>query len=161
MQPTLTALQWICQPFDSLTNKQVYDSINLRLTVFAFEQQVGYVDTDYRDLEAYHLLAYHGDQLVAYARLLPVGVAYEDACSIGRVCVAANARKISLGKELINKSIQHCEALFPTTSKIKIGAQYYLLPFYEKLGFAIAGDLYYEDALPHKKMQRKNDGICL
>jgi ElaA protein len=45
--------------------------------------------------------------------------------------------------------------LFGRTKSIKIGAQSYLLAFYESLGFVSTGEEYVEDGIPHTKMIRE------
>ncbi|HET9434830.1 MAG TPA: GNAT family N-acetyltransferase, partial [Chitinophagaceae bacterium] len=93
------------------------------------------------------------DQLIAYSRILPPGVTYSDP-AIGRVVTSPSKRKSGLGRELMNRSIKHCEDLFGKTS-ITLSAQAYLKKFYESLGFFAIGDEYLDDGIPHIKMTSK------
>jgi len=52
------------------------------------------------------------------------------------------------------KSIQMTRELFGNLP-IKIGAQSYLLRFYESFGFQSTGEEYLEDGIPHTKMVLK------
>ncbi len=52
------------------------------------EQQCIYQDVDGKDPRAHHVSAWDGEHLVAYARVLPPGVSFDEA-SIGRVVTLA------------------------------------------------------------------------
>ena len=89
--------------------------------------------------------------LVVYTRLLPKGVSYNDYASIGRVVSSASVRGSGAGKILMQQSIEMLEKLYPN-EPVKIGAQTYLLKFYESLGFESTGEEYLEDNIPHTTM---------
>jgi ElaA protein len=112
-----------------------------------------YQDADDKDQSSYHLTGWINDRLVAYTRLLPKGVAYEDYVSIGRVVTSPSARGSGIGKELIQRSIEQANTLFGDIP-IKIGAQIYLKKFYSELGFQQTGDVYFEDGIEHIEMIR-------
>ena len=99
-----------------------------------------------------HLMGFEQDKLVAYARLLPPGVSYPSA-SIGRVVTHQDYRGNGMGKRLIETAIKYCESYWPN-SEIEIGAQTYLLSFYESFGFVPTSDMYLEDCIPHVDMKR-------
>src|SRR5690349_17446555 len=90
-------------------------------------------------------------KLLCYTRLLPPGLAYEGYMSIGRVVTSPSARGSGAGKILMENSIATCRELFGD-GPIKIGAQSYLLKFYEGFGFRSTGEEYLEDGIPHTKM---------
>ena len=50
--------------FKELTNEEVYQILDLRLKVFVMEQQIMYVDTDYKDQKCLHYMIKDNDQLV-------------------------------------------------------------------------------------------------
>jgi ElaA protein len=52
---------------------------------------------------------------------------------------------------LMEESIAQMVRLFPNDA-VKIGAQSYLLNFYESLGFVSTGEEYLEDDIPHTSM---------
>jgi len=139
-----------CKHFDELTTKELYEILKLRMEVFCIEQQCAYQDCDDRDYVSYHVEGRQGNELVAYSRLLPKGVSYEEYCSIGRVLTKATVRGQQVGKELMTRSIEQCNKLF--NEKIKISAQSYLEKFYSDFGFEATGHHYLEDEIPHMSM---------
>lgn len=145
-----------CVSFNELTIKELYEIMVLRQEVFVVEQNCAFLDADGKDFDSQHLMIYSSkDELLAYTRLLPEGLAYENYTSIGRVVNHPKTRGSGIGKELMENSIAWLEKLFGKAYPIKIGAQSYLIPFYEKFGFVSQGDDYLEDGIPHRIM------VCL
>ena len=145
-------LNFTCLPFPELTPYELYEILSLRQEVFVVEQNCPYLDTDGKDQLSYHLMGRNEKgQLVAYTRLLPQGLAYPEYSSIGRVVNAPSVRGVGIGRVHMHKSIEMCLHLFGKRP-IKIGAQTYLLRFYESLGFVSTGEDYLEDGIPHTKM---------
>ena len=143
-----------CLSFSELSNYQLYEILALRLEVFCVEQNCPYQDCDGKDLESWHLMGRdEAGKLICYTRLLPAGLAYPEYVSIGRVVTSPSARGTGVGKILLEKSIATCQQLFGN-QPIKIGAQTYLLKFYESFGFQSTGEAYLEDGIPHTKMIR-------
>ncbi|MEY2938392.1 MAG: hypothetical protein RL062_981 [Bacteroidota bacterium] len=136
----MTALEW-------------HRALALRAQVFVVEQNCPYQDPDGKDLVSYHLLMESGEELVAYARLVPPGVSYDEA-SIGRVVTSKTVRGNGWGKALMDIAIQQTQKKFEV-QEICISAQSYLLKFYSDLGFEAEGEEYLEDDIPHWKMRRK------
>jgi ElaA protein len=147
-------LEWRLKHFDELTLKELYDFGQLRQEVFIVEQNCPYLDFDGKDLACHHLLGYHAGILAAYVRLVPVGVSYPKAVSIGRVVSSPQLRGQGLGKSIMKKSLKVVQELWPN-QPITISAQDYLLRFYENLGFVDSGTKYLEDDIPHTKMHWK------
>jgi ElaA protein len=152
---------WSCKPFKDLTNEELYEIFRLRIEVFVIEQNCPYQDADGKDLKSLHLmgttpspaLPRKGRELMAYARILPPGISYEEP-SIGRVITSQDARGTGAGKILMKKSIEFLGKEFGSVP-IRIGAQAYLQKFYESFGFVKEGDGYLEDGIPHFIMLRK------
>jgi ElaA protein len=145
-------ITWSCKPFASLSPNELYSILQLRNEVFVVEQNCVYQDCDDKDRHAHHFMGWKENKLVAYTRLLPSGVAYEEI-SIGRVVTSPSVRGSKTGKELMRKSIEKIHELFGR-SPIKIGAQLYLKRFYESFGFIQNSDVYLEDGIDHIKMLR-------
>lgn len=144
--------RYSCLPFDQLHVSELYAILALRQEVFVVEQTCPYLDADGKDPVAWHLLARNAaGELAAYTRLLPMGASYPDYVSIGRVVSAPAARGTGAGRAVMEKSISMCRHLFGP-APIKIGAQSYLVRFYESLGFQSTGEDYLEDGIPHTKM---------
>lgn len=146
-------ISWQCKSYSELTTDEVYKILQLRNEVFVVEQNCVYQDCDNKDLEAFHLMAWESDSLIAYARLLRPGISYPDAASIGRVCVAASSRRKNSGKLLMQKSIEETYRLFGNIL-IKISAQLYLKRFYESFSFVQHGPVYLEDGIEHIRMEK-------
>ena len=137
--------------FGELTNIELYNLLKLRSKVFVLEQQCAYLDMDDKDQKSLHVMVYYQNQFVAYARILPEGVSYPDALSIGRVIIDEAYRGKKWGYPLIEFCIKYCSKKFDC-KKITISAQEHLKSFYEKCGFVKQGDSYLEDNIPHIKM---------
>ena len=141
-----------CSSFQDLSVFDLYDILRLRQAVFVVEQNCPYLDCDDKDQASHHLcIRNEAGQLLAYTRLLPEGLSFPGYVSIGRVLSAPEARGRGIGQLLMTSSIAQCSALFGP-KPIKIGAQTYLLRFYESFGFRSTGEEYLEDGIPHTKM---------
>jgi len=145
-------INWRLKPYNELTLDELYDLLQLRQMVFSVEQNCAYLDADGKDQLTWHLLGYKNDKLIAYSRLIPAGVTFTEI-SIGRVVTHKNYRMTGAGKELMRRSVLHCEELFGV-QPIRIGAQKYLKAFYEGFGFKDCGKEYLEDGIPHLEMLR-------
>jgi ElaA protein len=146
----MQSLHWTYNHFTSLTTQELYTILSLRSEVFVVEQNCVYLDTDNKDLDAWHLCGWQDDVLVAYVRILAPGVSYEEA-SIGRVLTNPAFRKNGYGVQLMNVAIEKTLQQF-SVQKIKIGAQLYLQNFYSNLGFTQTSGVYMEDGIPHVEM---------
>lgn len=151
MTPPFSAgLNWTCQPFSLLDAPALYAILRLRSEVFVVEQNCVYLDTDGKDELSWHCCGRINGQLAAYARLIPPGTSYETA-SIGRVVVAPAFRGQEMGRALMEEAIRKTFELYGGDS-ITIGAQTYLIRFYQSLGFSTVGEEYPEDGIPHITM---------
>lgn len=148
----MNEIEWVCKSFDTLTPRELYAIIKLRNEVFVLEQNCVFQDADDKDQKCYHLMGSAGNDLAAYARLVPAGVSYTFV-SIGRIVISPKYRNKGEGKALLNTAIKKCNQLFGEQT-IKIGAQLYLKNFYESFGFLQVGEVYDEDGIPHVKMLR-------
>lgn len=147
-------ITWTLKKFETLTVHELYAILRLRTEVFVVEQNCVFQDMDNKDQHCYHLLGWEGDLLVAYTRIVPVGISYNDAPSIGRVVTSPQARGGGVGRLLMEKSINELFGVYGV-SPIKIGAQLYLKKFYESLGFEQSSDIYDEDGIDHIEMTRQ------
>lgn len=146
-------IRWELKKFEELDPYEMYEILRLRSEVFVVEQNCVFLDLDNKDQPSYHLMGWDNNSLVAYTRLLPPGVSYEQA-SIGRVVTSSSARGNGTGKRLMEKSIAVAEELFGK-KPIRIGAQLYLKNFYGSLGFEQSSDIYDEDGIDHIEMIRQ------
>ncbi len=148
------ALTWETKPFDALSLDDLYKILQLRQAVFILEQRCVYNDLDGKDQQSHHLMVWHQGALAAYTRLIPYGISYPDALSIGRVVVAAEFRGEGLGEELMVRSIEGVYSLFGQQS-IKIGAQQHLKAFYSRLGFEQTSGPYMDAGILHIEMRKE------
>ena len=150
---TNTNLRWVTKTFAELTVNELYAILRLRSEVFVVEQKCILLDLDNTDQKAFHTISYIGDEVVATTRLFDKNIMYDGYQSIGRVVTAPKHRGLSIGKALMQYSIQECERLFGK-GPIKIGAQLYLKKFYNEQGFEQSGEVYIEDEIDHIPMIR-------
>jgi ElaA protein len=148
-----TALSYQCLPFEKLSLEQLYQIMVLRQEVFIVEQDCPYLDADGKDQASWHLLGTNSaGELLAYTRLVPMGVSYDTYASIGRVVNSPKIRGQGAGRELMEVSKRQLRALWGEEMPVKISAQCYLQRFYESLGFEAIGESYLEDDIPHIAM---------
>ena len=148
-------MRWLTLGFSKLSVDQLYAVLALRNEIFIVEQDCPYLDIDGKDKhpETRHLLCLDAqDNLLAYTRLLAPSVSFDEA-SIGRVLVKESARGSGLAHQLMQRSINEVQILWPD-SNIKIGAQCYLIKFYQQHGFKTVSEMYLEDGLEHVDMRR-------
>ena len=138
--------------FNELSVEELYDILKLRSEVFVVEQNCVFLDMDDRDQLSYHLQGRVENKLIAYVRILPPGLAYDEP-SIGRVVSSPSYRRKGAGKELMKTAIKETLQLYGNHA-IMIGAQLYLKGFYESLGFVVYSEIYLEDDIQHIKMIR-------
>ncbi len=143
----------ISKRFELLTPFELYDALRLRSDIFVVEQNCAFLDPDNKDQHCHHLLLYQGNELAAYARLVPAGLSFAEM-SIGRVVTSQAVRGTGVGKKLMQEAINTCYELF-VKGPIRIGAQVYASKFYENLGFMQAGEVYDEDGIDHIEMVKK------
>ncbi len=146
-------IHWLLKKFQELTPYQLYAALQLRNQVFVVEQNCVFQDADDKDQNAFHLLGFENNNLVAYTRILPAGVVYQQA-SIGRVVTSPKVRGSGAGRLLMAQSIDYLYGLFGSIP-IKIGAQLYLKKFYESFDFKQVSEVYLEDGIEHILMERK------
>lgn len=143
-------INWIQKTFEELSLTELYALLRLRTEVFVVEQNCVFQDMDNKDQQSHHLMGWVGDDLVAYVRILPAGLSYDEP-SIGRVVSDPKYRGKGAGRALMLEAIKRTIALHGE-QPIRIGAQLYLLKFYSSLGFVAQGDVYLEDGIEHIEM---------
>tara|TARA_B100000497_G_C7619948_1_gene372433 strand:- start:852 stop:1151 length:300 start_codon:yes stop_codon:yes gene_type:complete len=99
-------------------------------------------------------MAYDEDVLVAYLRIVPPGISYDEP-SIGRVLTKMNYRGRGFATKIMLYAIEKVRDVYKH-SRIRISAQEYLIPFYTSLNFESVGEVYLEDDIPHIEMIHKD-----
>lgn len=130
--------------------EEFFQLIRLREEVFVIEQGVPLdIELDEADDRAVHFIVTAKGEVIGTARLVVKG----RRGKIGRMAVRKGWRGKGIGTALID--------FIKKTSRKKRGIGLYLhaqesaLSFYERLGFTIEGDRFYEAGLPHRRMVLK------
>ncbi|MDH1264745.1 MULTISPECIES: GNAT family N-acetyltransferase [unclassified Pseudomonas] len=147
-------ITWQLLHHSELSKNDLYAALRLRTQVFVVEQQCPYQEVDGLDLQAdtCHLLAWDGDTLVAYLRLLDPST-QEGEVTIGRVVIAEQARGTGLGHTLMEQALAACAERWPEIP-VYLSAQAHLQRFYGRSGFVAVTEEYLEDGIPHIGMRR-------
>ncbi|WP_421377927.1 GNAT family N-acetyltransferase [Bacillus salacetis] len=143
-------MSWNLKKFDELTNTELYNLLKERTQVFVVEQNCPYLEVDGKDPFSYHLYKEDNEEIIAYLRILPAGVSYQEV-SIGRVFVKKEYRGQGLAEELMSKGLEFIQKELNETT-VKIQAQDYLRRFYNSFGFQAISETYLEDNIPHVDM---------
>jgi ElaA protein len=148
-------ITWRTCRFDELSLRELQFIYMARQVVFAVEQACVYLDVDGLDEVALHFAAWSpGHPMpLAYARLLDPGAKYAEP-SMGRVLTTAAARGTGLGRALVRRVLNASGTAYPRQG-VRISAQSRLERFYREAGFAVVGEPYLEDGIPHTEMLRR------
>ena len=95
-------IKLLWKKYIDLSKDELYGILHLRQKVFVLEQNCPYIDADYSDQDALHLLAYSGNDLIGYLRAFRPGIKYEGS-SLGRIVTEMNSRGLGIGKEITKK----------------------------------------------------------
>lgn len=121
---------------------------DLRTRVFVGEQNVPpELELDAEDAVARHLVAEMDGSVVGTLRVLPYG---DDALKIGRVAVAAELRGLGVGRAMMVFAVEDARAR--GASRVVLGSQTTVIPFYERLGFIAEGPEFLDAGIPHRGM---------
>jgi ElaA protein len=133
--------------FADLDAATAYAIWRLRQDVFVVEQECPYPDLDGRDTEpgTVHVVMRDGDDVIGYARVLDDGGEWR----IGRVVLAPAARGRGLADRLMTAALEACPA-----RPVVLDAQSPLVGWYAGFGFAVDGEEFLEDGIPHAPMRR-------
>jgi ElaA protein len=143
-------MEWHIKTFDQLSADELYRILQLRVDVFVVEQECAYRELDGHDRSAFHLYAAAGNEIAAYARILPPGTVYREL-SIGRVLVHNAFRRQGLATELVKRALKFVQD-DAKESTVKIQAQEYLTDFYRSFGFKPVSEVYMDEGIPHVDM---------
>jgi ElaA protein len=129
----------------------LYKIFQLRMEVFVVEQACPYAELDGRDLDqgTRHLWLEEDGEIISTLRLLEEQEGGVRSFRIGRLCTERSRR----GQGHTSRLLQ--TALADVGSNLcRIHAQTYLVDMYAKHGFAIDGEEYLLDGVPHVPMKR-------
>ncbi|WP_339514883.1 GNAT family N-acetyltransferase [Pseudomonas sp. RL_15y_Pfl2_60] len=145
---------WQTKHHHELSVAELYAALRLRSAVFVVEQNCVYNDIDGHDMrdDTAHVLAWQGDTLVAYLRLLDPAH-HDGQVVIGRVVTDPSARGTGLGHELLAYALDACAKRWPQVP-IYLSAQAHLQGYYGRYDFVACSEVYLEDGIEHIGMRR-------
>jgi predicted GNAT family N-acyltransferase len=127
------------------SKEQILDHFSIRGRVFIVEQNVPWEDEyDNNDYTAVLFNAYDEEKIIGTTRLY--------AGKLGRVAVLKDYRGQGIGKALVEAA--EAEARAQGLNKVKLASQLEAIPFYEKLGYEIYGDVFLDAGIPHRNMKK-------
>ena len=145
--------KWEIKKFDELSLSQLYGITRSRCEVFIQEQKiVCEEELDGLDDKCMHVFLEEDERIVAYCRIVPKGINYENI-SIGRVLVLDRFRRKGIAQEMLNETIEYIRSNFQD-NKIVLSSQLYAKQLYESVGFIVESDIYDEAEIPHVKMYK-------
>ncbi len=130
--------------------KTLEDAFKVRKVVFVDEQKVPpEEEIDQYEDESVHFVVYNdNDEPIGAGRLRNVN----GYGKIERICVLLDYRNTGIGKLLMEKIMQYAKD--KGYEKVKLNSQSHAIPFYEKLGFFITSEEFFEAGIPHRTMEK-------
>ncbi len=133
------------------TEKEKQDAITIRRIVFVEEQDVPlHLELDEHDASATHFIAYDGEKPFGAGRLR---VSEPNVGKVERVCILPEYRGQHLGNLLMNCMEEY--AVSNGYKKLKLNAQSYAVPFYEKRNYTVTSPEFLEASIPHRAMEKE------
>ena len=125
-------------------------AFSLRKEVFVKEQGVPLsLELDEHDATAIHFIVNDGDETIATARLREIE---PKIGKIERVCVLSSYRGKRLGVLIMETVEQYAQKI--DFMKLKLNAQSYAVPFYEKLNYHVTSPEFMDAGIPHRAMEK-------
>ena len=137
--------------FEELTNKELYELLRIRSSVFIVEQKCVYQDLDQLDYTSTHLWITKGKKTIAMCRICPPGT-YMEALSLGRII--STERGKGYGMLMVKTALDVAKENFPYSPYIEIKAQTDKAEFYEKFGFKSTSAPFMFEGLSHTCMRK-------
>jgi predicted GNAT family N-acyltransferase len=131
---------------------EVRAALALRHEVFVVEQGVPLAEEidEHDETDALHLVAVDAEgRVVATCRLVAEG----DTVKLGRVAVAASARRRGIASRLLRESEARARAL--GAGRIALAAQTDALPLYERAGYSAYGERFMDAGIEHLMMEMR------
>ncbi|MBQ6451764.1 MAG: GNAT family N-acetyltransferase [Solobacterium sp.] len=142
-------MKYVTKGFEELTVRELYEILRFRSEVFVVEQNCVYQDVDGVDIQSRHLFMVDDDGVIcAYLRWF--AGSEEGIAQIGRVL--SRYRRRGIGSILLEHASDEIGEY--GYHGIRVEAQTYAVPFYERAGFAVTSDEFDEDGIPHVEMRK-------
>ena len=138
--------------FNELTIDEMYEIAKSRFEVFVCEQEItDEQDFDDKDKVSYHVMLKDEGRIIAYSRIVPKKVAYENI-SIGRVLVLKGYRRKGIAQKMMKSALEFIKNNL-NENVVVLSAQEYAQEMYLSVGFKVVSDIYDEVNIPHVKMK--------
>ncbi|PYF06507.1 putative GNAT family N-acyltransferase [Ureibacillus chungkukjangi] len=125
-------------------------AFSVRKNVFVEEQGVPeHVELDEYDTSSYHFIVKDQDHPIGAARLRKLE---ETIGKVERVCVLEQYRGKKIGLLIMEEIEKYAKQLGVT--KLKLNAQSYAIPFYEKLHYTVTSPEFLDAGIPHRAMEK-------
>ena len=138
--------------FGELTADELFEVVRLRQEVFFLEQHIDCEDLDDTDRLSVFLWAECDGQTVGFLRIIPPATVYDEA-SFGRVAVREAWRRQGVASRMTAEALDYIDRRWG--GAVRISAQEYVVPMYEKFGFRVVSERYFEAGIAHYKMLRE------
>lgn len=126
-------------------------AFSIRKKVFVEEQGIPlHLEIDEYDQSATHFIVLENNEPIGAARLR-----LTDAVTgkVERVCVLPEYRGKHFGVSVMEAIEEHAKTL--QVERLKLNAQTYAIPFYEKLQFGITSPEFTDAGIPHRAMEKE------
>lgn len=140
-------MNFIVKFFDELTLYELHEILKARAQIFVVEQGCAYQDIDDIDYRSLHIFSKDGDTITSYLRLFQKDA---NTVQIGRVLTLEHRK--GFGGELLSTALLEIQKRLKP-QKIYLEAQTHAIGFYEREGFKVCSDVFYEDGIPHVAME--------
>lgn len=138
--------------FNELTVDEMYEIAKSRFEVFVCEQEITEEqDFDDKDKLCHHVMLKENGRVVAYSRIVPRGIGYENI-SIGRVLVLNRHRRKGIAQNMMKACLEFIKNNLDE-NVVVLSAQEYVKEMYSSVGFKVISDTYNEVNIPHVKMK--------
>ena len=143
-------MQLITKFFDELSAMEIYEILKARAEIFIMEQNINYQDMDDVDYRSLHCFYMENNKVVAYLRAFQEKDCV-DAVRIGRVLTLKHGS--GMGRRLMEEGMVLIKEKM-NCKRIVMDAQTHAIGFYEKFGFEVASEEFWEEGILHVAMER-------
>ena len=140
-------MNFYAKKFDELSTRELYEVLRSRAEIFVVEQKISYVDMDGIDYNSLHCFIEDEGRVIACLRAF---YDKDGSVKIGRVLTITHGDGV--GRRLMELSLDAVKKSLPT-HLIYVNAQAHAVGFYEKFGFSVVSDVFYEENIPHYRME--------
>ena len=139
----------VIEVIQATKQRELSHAFRIRSIVFVEEQHVPAIEEiDVLDEHTPLYVAYVAGEPVATARLIVVD---DELVKVGRVAVLKQHRGQGIGQEMMRQLMTIIKDEMKQT-KVKLGAQCQVIPFYETLGFEAYGPVFLDANIEHRDM---------